>query len=90
MQFTIGTTYKGSQSLCEAFKQLAPRGLILEIIDSRYTPTLYYSEGRYLYESDHTIEVMDGAWNALQNTDINFKVVNQPLLRYTTTKALHD
>ena len=89
MQFTTGTIFKGSLALHDAFKQLAPKGLILEIVHP-LPPTLYYRDGKYLYKSPSKEELMDGAWYALQNANNKFKVVKSPRLRYTTTKALHD
>ena len=90
MQFTLGTIFEGSLALHDAFKQLAPKGLTLEIIHP-LSPIIYYRDGTYLYKlPGKEEEPISGVWDALKNANNKFKVVKSPRLRYTTTKALHD
>lgn len=90
MQFTTGTVFRGSLALHDAFKQLAPKGLVLEIIHQDY-PTIYYRDGEYLFKSRYREEEpITGVWYVLKNANHEFKVVKPPQSRYTTTKALHD
>ena len=90
MQLTINTIHNGSLDLHDAFKALAPRGLILEIVHPT-SPTLFYRDGTYLYRSSHKAdEPMSGAWDALQDPTSKFKVIKHNRHHYITTKALHD
>ena len=89
MKFLPGNTFQGSLALHDAFKLLAPKGLVLEIVH-HHAPTIYYADGKYLYRSAHVVESMDGAWYALKNAANEFKVIKAPSHRYSTSKALHD
>ena len=90
MQFTVNSVHRGSISLVNAFKALAPRGLTLRIDDGT-SAKIYFKDGEYWYKyGNWEPEVMEGAWYALESPSISLTVLKSPITHISKPKDFND
>lgn len=92
MHLQVGQIVRGSLTLYDTFKALAPKGLVLKFHEaSPGNPIIKYVNGEYMYISEvHGNEPMDGAWMCLRDSAWEFIVIKSPISKITRTKALYD
>lgn len=91
MHLQVGQIVRGSRTLHDTFKVLAPKGLVLKFNGVPHEPILTYKNNKYMYIAEpYETEPMDGAWMCLKDSSWEFTVMKSPISKITRTKVLYD
>lgn len=91
MHLQVGQIVRGSRTLHDIFKVLAPKGLVLKFKGVPHEPILTYENKEYVYIAELCEpEPMYRAWDCLKDSSWEFTVMKSPISKITRTKALYD